>query len=184
MIQVEIKTLEFETFEIYIRLNEKMHNVNKQPQNMLEKVFVDEVNRFYCPICEQINYGSKYLKTVFQDQRTLWLANMVTHYRHRHTSWDSYCFYLGKFYDFEKQEKNEEAKRGIVRLATQFLKENDFKLSHFTSLQNSSSQTIDTVKKILGPELSDLIRQSKNEIIHSRIGRGLDYAKRKHLLQA
>lgn len=151
---------------------------------MLEKVFVDEVNRFYCPICEQIYYGSKYLKTVFQDQRTLWLANMVTHYRHRHTDWDYYCFDYGKFYDFKKQEINEEAKREIARLATQFLKENDFKVSHFTSLQNSSSQTIDTVRKILGPELTDLIGRTKTVKIECRIGRRLDYVKRKHLLQA
>lgn len=170
-----------------------MQNVNKQPQNMLEKVFVDELNRFYCPICKQTNYGSKYLKSVFQDQRTLWLANMVTHYRHEHISWWDNCWgrygnnyrgYWFKDYDDEKAKVNESAKRQIARLAKQFLKENDFKVRHFTALQNTSTKTIDTLRKILEPEISDLIGRTQTVTIECRIGRGLDYAKRKHLLQA
>ena len=44
----------------------------------------------YCPICKHYFDGSEYLKTVFlDDEKTLWFANMVMHYRYTHiTSWN------------------------------------------------------------------------------------------------
>src|SRR5437879_5572977 len=51
---------------------------------------------FYCPVCDQWYKQSKYIKSVFGDYKMRWVANMVTHYRHAHTDWDSVCYYLPK----------------------------------------------------------------------------------------
>ena len=47
---------------------------------------------FYCPICEQRFDTSDYLSGVFKgNDRAMWLANMVMHYRHNHiTSWNKF----------------------------------------------------------------------------------------------
>ena len=138
---------------------------------------VGDDNRFHCPICGELYDGSDYLKTVFQDQRSLWLANMVTHYRHNHISWwnncwgrygNSYRGYWFKDYDEEKAKVNEAAKRQIARLSKGFLMRNGIGVIHFTALQGTTEKTIESVRKILEPDIHDLVSKMKNEKVQLR----------------
>jgi hypothetical protein len=95
---------------------------------------------------------------VIKDEKVLWLANMITHYRHEHiTSWNKCWGYNGRYYrsgwfgdyESEKMMVNERAKRQIVRKANQFLIDNKIELEHFRQLQNTSEETIRLVEKIL-----------------------------------
>lgn len=116
----------------------------------------------YCPLCNEWFGGSSYLFTVFTDERSLWLANMVTHYRHSHIiSWDKMWGRYGGYYqqaahyhdeDYEvrKSEINERAKRQIVRKATEFLKNNNIGMDVFNSLQGTTDKTIGVVNNFLG----------------------------------
>ena len=115
----------------------------------------------YCPLCNDWFGGSHYLSTVFEDERSLWLANMVTHYRHSHLkSWDKMWGRYGGYYqqaahyrdeDYEdrKSEINERAKRQIARKALNFLIDNMIEIDVFKSLQGTTEITIKTVSELL-----------------------------------
>lgn len=87
--------------------------------------------RVYCPMCNEYFGGSKYLRNVFKNNdKLLWFANMVTHYRHEHiTSWnkcwgDGGSSYRNKWfsdYDTEKEMVNERAKRQIIRKCKEYM---------------------------------------------------------------
>lgn len=114
----------------------------------------------YCPLCNEWFGGSSYLFTVFTDERSLWLANMVTHYRHSHiVSWNKMwgrysgyyqqaAHYHDEDYEVRKSEINERAKRQIVRKATEFLKNNNIGMDVFNSLQGTTDKTIKVVDGI------------------------------------
>lgn len=115
----------------------------------------------YCPICCSYFRGSDYLLSEFKgDERTLWLANMVTHYRHGHiTSWNKCWGWGGRYYreaahfgdyDTEKAIVNERAKRQIARKGTAFLVKNNISVEVFNRLQGTTTQTQETVSKVLG----------------------------------
>lgn len=115
----------------------------------------------YCPLCDSCFDGSTYLKDVFDDIPTLWLANMVTHYRHNHiTSWNKmwgdHGFYYRQAahyddmnYEDRKSEINERAKRQIVRKAAPYLRKNNVTIKAFENLQGTTVATLQTVRKIL-----------------------------------
>lgn len=112
----------------------------------------------FCPICLNYFPESEFLKTVFADERTRWLANMVTHYRHTHiTSWNKCWGYGGRYYrtgwfgdyDEEKEKVNERAKRQIIRKCTKYLIFNVITVDHFLELQNTSSETVELATKKL-----------------------------------
>ncbi len=114
----------------------------------------------FCPLCNKWFAGSPYLSTVFTDERSLWLANMVTHYRHTHIeSWDKMWGRYGGYYqqaahyhdeDYEdrKSEINERAKRQIARKAAEFLRDNNVDTEVFRSLQGTCEKTIKVVDDI------------------------------------
>lgn len=111
-----------------------------------------------CPICGQMFSCSEYLKGVIKDEKVLWLANMITHYRHNHiTSWNKCWERNGGYYrngwfgDYNEEKKlvNERAKRQIIRKAKEFLIENEFTVEHFEQLQDSTEKTIELAKKYL-----------------------------------
>lgn len=114
----------------------------------------------FCPLCNKWFVGSLYLSTVFIDERNLWLANMVTHYRHTHIkSWDKMWGRYGGYYqqaahyydeDYEdrKSEINERAKRQIARRAVEFLRENNVDTEVFRSLLGTCEKTIKVVDGI------------------------------------
>ena len=116
-------------------------------------------NRYtvYCPICDERFDGSDYLKTVFKDERSLWLANMVMHYRHDHISswnkcWGRYGYYYQRAahfgnYDEEKTKVNERAKRQIVRKCKDYVVSNNINADIFKMLQNTTEETLKVVEK-------------------------------------
>lgn len=124
------------------------------------ELFNEEKNVF-CPLCGFYFRGSEYLATVFQEKETLWLANMVTHYRHTHINhwnrmWGPYgnryrsAFdYNDDFYQEAKAKVNEQAKRQIIRKACDFLNKNGITSTHFERLKGTTAQTMDLVKKKL-----------------------------------
>lgn len=115
----------------------------------------------YCPLCDSCFDGSTYLKDVFDDVPTLWLANMVTHYRHNHiTSWNKmwgdHGFYYRQAahyddmnYEDRKSEINERAKRQIVRKAAPYLRDNNVTIKTFEKLQGTTEATLQVVRKYL-----------------------------------
>lgn len=79
-----------------------------------------ENEKFFDPIMGAYFPLSQYLSSVFHgNNKALWLANMVTHYRHNHIKWWDKCWgrhgsrYQGHWfgeYEVEKQKVNESSK--------------------------------------------------------------------------
>ena len=141
---------------------EKRQRYQQELKDAADKMifFHDEMHCYsvYCPICEHRFDGSSYLKTVFIDERELWLANMVMHYRHSHiTSWNKNWGYFGRYYrmashfgnyDDEKAKVNERAKRQIARKCKDYIIANDVNEDVFNALQNTTEETLEVVRKI------------------------------------
>lgn len=112
---------------------------------------------FYCPICNRNYTVSNYLKETFKDNtKSLWFANMVTHYRHEHiTSWNKCWGHNGNYYrskwfvdyDNEKSKVNERAKRQIIRKAFDFMVQMDFQRSDLLLLKGNEKETIELFDK-------------------------------------
>lgn len=115
-------------------------------------------NRVFCPICSKYFPQSEHLKKVIGNQNTLWVANMVTHYRHSHIRswnrcWDDYSgrhYRSGWFSDYETEKEivNERAKRQIMRKCLKYLKEMGFSIDDLQGLQSNSDETIKLFKKL------------------------------------
>lgn len=114
---------------------------------------------FYCPICNERFSSSDYLAQAFKDdEKTMWLANMVTHYRHNHiTSWNKYWGYFGWAYrnaahfgdyDEEKTKVNERAKRQIARKCKEYIIDKGINKDIFAKLQGTTEETLKVVEKI------------------------------------
>lgn len=109
-------------------------------------------DRVYCPICGQTFRRSEYLATVFDDPLALWLANMVTHYRHVHiTSWNKMWGRRGSYYrqaahfgdyEVEKQKVNERAKRQIIRKCGAYMAHHGIGLKQLHQMQSNSPETL------------------------------------------
>ena len=112
-----------------------------------------------CPICNQLILQSNYLEEIFrEDKKILWLANLVTHYRHHHiTSWDKcwetnghrYKAHWFTDYDSEKEKVNERAKRQIIRKGYKVLLENGILVEHFKNLKSTTVETLKVADKFL-----------------------------------
>lgn len=114
-----------------------------------------------CPICNKHYSSSEYLEDIFKDDpKALFIANLVTHYRHHHIqSWNR-CwgrngdYYRNKWfgdYEKEKQVVNERAKRQIIRKAQPKLIALGITSETFKKLQNTDEKTIVlAVKKLDG----------------------------------
>lgn len=114
---------------------------------------------FYCPICEQRFDTSDYLSSVFKgNDKAMWLANMVMHYRHNHiTSWNKYWGWNGRAYreaahfgdyDTEKSIVNERAKRQIARKCPQYIINNGINASVYSALQGTTEETLKVVDNV------------------------------------
>jgi hypothetical protein len=136
-----------------------------------EEINTDYVEQ-YCPICNRYFETSDYLSQIFEEDRTKWLANMITHYRHNHiSSWNKAWGKNGssyrenwegsKEYDELKIEVNERAKRQILRKCKAFMIQNGFNISHVKSLSNTTQATIDFYTKILGKWKQELKQRNQ-----------------------
>lgn len=113
----------------------------------------------YCPLCGRYFHESAYLKTVIEDNGTLWIANMITHYRHNHiSSWNKCWGYGGgryrsgwfADYESEKRKVNERAKRQIIRKAAGYMKLKHITSKHFEGLQHNDEETLALARAVLG----------------------------------
>lgn len=138
----------------------------------VETVFVEKQ---FCPICKHHFQTSTYLKLKIKDKHVLWLANMVTHYRHSHiTSWNKMWGEYGSYYrhgwynhgnyDSMKIKVNEQAKRQILRKCTQYMIDKGFTVDHVKQLQHTDEKTIALYEKHLGskPEFQSVSSISNN----------------------
>ncbi len=158
-IKSKIKSMKKET-NSYLK-KDKLKRIKQEKEaienNSLYLNFLNNV--FLCPICKKFNRTSNYLSNVFEDKKTEWLANMVTHYRHEHiTSWNKMWGNYGRSYqkaahfgnyEEEKSLVNERAKRQIIRKATDFLMTNNITVEHFKALQGTAIKTIELAEKKL-----------------------------------
>ena len=130
---------------------------NLKQQEATPAMFRD--GSFFCPMCNDYFKESEYLRTVISNPRTLWLANMVTHYRHNHiTSWNK-CwdnfegrnYRRGWFGDYEEEKAtvNERAKRQIVRKCFSYIKYNNITIEDFNELDYNEEETIEFLNKKL-----------------------------------
>jgi len=97
---------------------------------------------------------------VIEDERVLFIANNITHYRHTHIeSWNKCWGQYGGYYrnaahfgdyDEEKAKVNERAKRQIIRKGKDYLKLQGITAKHFEELQNNEDKTLELARKTLG----------------------------------
>ena len=111
-------------------------------------------NLCYCPLCRDWFIGSDYLASVFiGNPRALWVANMVTHYRHHHVDYYNhnvgYASWKGRYDEF-KHLVNERAKRQVIRKARAFLREHRITAEHFAELQGTTEETMTLASRMLG----------------------------------
>ena len=127
----------------------------------------------YCPMCGIRFDGSEYLNTVFDDDRELWLANMVMHHRHEHiTSWNKCWGYGGWYYrqaahfgdyDTEKAIVNERAKREIARKCKEYIYKNNVNEDVYSQLQNTTDETLEVVRKTFDKIKKEEEKKNANE---------------------
>ncbi|QQS35754.1 MAG: hypothetical protein IPM56_16155 [Ignavibacteriales bacterium] len=122
-------------------------------------------NKVYCPLCKKYFPESTYLASNITDMKVLWLANMVTHYRHTHiTSWNKcwghggHNYRSGWFGDYETEKKkvNERAKRQIFRKCWRYMNYHFILVDHVLQLQNNDKKTIALANKMLAQEVLEL----------------------------
>lgn len=149
------------------KIEREFRQIEKEQQKLLKnteiletKIFpLFENDMFFCPLCKDYFPESDHLKTVIDNKNTLWIANMVTHYRHTHIKswnrcWNSYSgnhYRSGWFgdYESEKSEVNERAKRQIVRKCTEYLKHYSITLQDFEGLEFNDEKTLELIRKKL-----------------------------------
>lgn len=133
-------------------------NGYEMSSNLIRKNVLSDEYEVYCPMCHYWFEGSPYLLTVFDDDKVLWMANMVTHYRHGHITWWNKCwgyhggYYRGDWfgdYEYEKKKVNESSKRQIIRKCAEFMKENGVLPEHIAALQNTTQETMDVAEEFL-----------------------------------
>ena len=127
--------------------------------NIIQHLPLFQGSQFYCPMCEKYFNESEYLRKVIETEKTLWLANMVTHYRHHHIkSWNRcWSYRSGNYYrsgwfgdyEEEKSKVNERAKRQIIRKCTAYLIHFNIEVKDFEGLQYNDDATIELAKKKL-----------------------------------
>jgi len=134
----------------------------------------DYIEKQICPICHWQIEQSEYLKEIFEnDQATLWLANLVTHYRHNHiTSWNKCWGPRGNYYrrdwfddyDMEKAKVNERAKRQLVRKGHLILFQNGVNAETFENLENTTQETLDLVGKYYKKFMENKLPNTKEPV--------------------
>jgi hypothetical protein len=116
----------------------------------LEPLFADEA--FYCPLCDDSDDESDYLRGVFPKERERWLANMVTHYRHSHVMYyNNGVDYVASYHNYDefKHLANERAKRQIIRKCLAFLLAHGFTSQDFAALKGTDQKTLELAQRQL-----------------------------------
>lgn len=138
-----------------------------------QSLYGDEY-KVLCPLCNRWFEGSPYLCSVFTTPQTLWIANLVTHYRHGHiTSWNKCWGWGGGYYrsgwfgnyDDEKAKVNERAKRQLIRGGFEMLRRNGVTPEDFQKLQNTTEETIIVARKYLDPSFEKPKKKTEKKAI-------------------
>lgn len=115
-----------------------------------------DVRRFFCPMCDVYYEDSSYLNSVIPNEKTLWIANMITHYRHKHVKWwdnrwgrNGYGGRKYGDYDKEKPVANNTFKRQIIKKCKDFLELQGIGKEHFLELQENDEMTLQLINKKL-----------------------------------
>ncbi|MCH7410170.1 hypothetical protein MM239_12250 [Belliella sp. DSM 111904] len=110
-----------------------------------------------CPITNVKIKQSPYLAKVFQsDEKTLWIANLITHYRHNiYANWYVSCIcrrdWTEDFYE-EKDKVNEIAMKQIIKKAHKILIDCGITPEVFGNLEGTTEETMKVAKKFLTPK--------------------------------
>lgn len=136
-----------------------------------------EGNNFYCPLCDKYHEINPHLKKVISDEKVLWIANMTTHYRWRHTDWNNrwkdkaaeYPYiYATKIYKKYKNKEAELNKRKIVRKCFEFLRHHAIDASHFQRSGSKHPMTLRAAVNFLGGKVrikpKNAIHKGKNKL--------------------
>lgn len=131
-------------------------------QEMIQHPPIKQTNGdwfFYDPLDNKYYLVSGYLYQIFKDHLdSLWIANMVTHYRHNHIKYWNRCWggngkrYRKDWfssYDDEKKKVNERAKRQIVRKCWPYMKWHGITAQSFDRLEQTEEKTWIVVEKYL-----------------------------------
>lgn len=116
-----------------------------------------EIAEIYCPMCDKYFDGSTYLCEQIKDDKVLWIANMVMHYRHNHTKYDNTWSARGygsknlteDTYNTEKGKYNERAKRQIIRKCKDYMNYFSIGIKHIILLEKNDQKTMEIAKKFL-----------------------------------
>lgn len=120
---------------------------------------------FTCPICGSVVRRSEYLATIFKDDLyALWMACLVTSYRHDHISYydNTWRFpaYASKNPEYEDHESfkikvNNRAKRQIIRALwrTKWPRKDKVQLTRAClRMQNNDQKTLALIESYIGKE--------------------------------
>ncbi|MEX0685019.1 MAG: hypothetical protein WD267_09620 [Balneolales bacterium] len=126
-------------------------------QEVCKEILITQI-QFYCPLCKAHHDESDFLATAIENEKTRWLANMVTHYRHVHMNiWDE-KWGAGGYghqsssqitYSIEKGNINNKSMQEIIKKATAFLTDHNITEYHFKTLQGSNRKTLDLASHLL-----------------------------------
>jgi hypothetical protein len=118
-----------------------------------------EKGKFYDPLKQAYYPQSEYLSAVFaENEKALWLANMITHYRHNHIEWWDKCWgrnggrYQGSWfgeYEEEKRKVNESSKRQIIRKCRDFMLYYGIGADVLNHLEYNDPKTMKLAEKLL-----------------------------------
>ncbi len=126
-----------------------------------------EVTEIYCPLCETWIDCSEHLQETFgNDDKMLWLTNMVTHYRHvshlqnkigSATSYDKtwgrngygYSKLQPQTHDEMKHKQNEIEKRKMIKQLYSLMNEKGITTEHFLRLHRTTDETVIVANKHL-----------------------------------
>lgn len=112
------------------------------------------ITAMICPLCKRQINQSEFLASVIEDKKVLYLANLITHYRHDHISWDRQWSYMQRkhpMWDYEecKSQVNERAKRQYIRKAYPLFRSMGITAGHFAQLMNTDDKTLGVANKFL-----------------------------------
>jgi len=117
----------------------------------LEKDFT-----FFCPVCSAEIKRSLYIASVYPTEPLMqWLCNLVTHWRHGHTKWDNQYRYISRYhhYDTEKVQRNNRAKRQLLRKASETFKSHGVTANHLLRMLENDQKTVALIHKFFDEAL-------------------------------
>jgi hypothetical protein len=114
----------------------------------------NDVKEIYCPLCEDWVFGSDYLFNNIKEIDGIWVANMITHYRHEHRNWDNQWGYISRFhnYDDAKLKVNNQIKRVLLRkkIFKKFIIDNKITKNAFLSLTHNDDKVLKYIENVFG----------------------------------